>query len=210
MAKKIIIFSGFLITATITYVVVNYYLSKDKVEITLKVSPTKSTILLDGHLIKDSTFRVSKGRHVFKTSFKDFESIVKTVDISTPQVVLLAPAAKTGAAKQYFIDNPDEQLAREGIGGQEFGNASTRLRKYDDLLAELPHYDRTFSVSYGNAINTRDKTPGNIALYVRATTPNDRQLANDWITQQGTSLSEIEIVYENFNNLFIGVRSNDE
>ena len=69
------------------------------------------------------------------------------------------------------------------------------------LLKELPYIDRYFRVDYGPGVKSKDPATST-AIYIRASSPENRQMALSWIRQQGFDPVDYEITFKSFDNPF--------
>ena len=170
---------------------------RGKAHVDIEVSPTDSSLFIDGQSAKPGKRWMTKTTHTFKASRKDFADDSKTVNltsIDTSLPIYLTPKPNSAAAEAYLKAHPQDQAKREAAGGANEQRIQDQLSK-NTLIGQLPYTAPgfEFSVDY----NAESDNNGNVkvTLYISANTDKAKQDALDWIKSQGTDPNTQTIIY---------------
>ena len=169
-----------------------------EVKVSVNVIPYDAKIMVDGKSVSSEALYLSKGDHKFTAEKSGWKTDTQTINISKSSVINLLPEPESDEAKNWLKDNPDIQLEREKLGGENAARSSEEAAARNPIINLLPvtEIEGPFSIDYGPS-KTR---PGSIFLLVSDSSPNGRVNAQKWIRQNGFDLTDFEIIYSDFIN----------
>lgn len=169
-----------------------------KTRIKIEAIPSDSTIYINNNRITKSEVYLKPGKYTFKatkTGFVD-DSVTLTITQQNETVSLL-PSPNSEAAYNWIKDNPDIQIDREAIGGEMSQRKGEEVARQDPIIKALPYDDLVgpFSIDYGAS----KKRPNGIFLDISNSSPQGRENAMKWIKSQGYDVTDLEIVFRDYN-----------
>ena len=174
-------------------------------KITVEVVPSGSSLKLDGKGRKEGTFSVAPGTHTVSASRDGFAADSKkiTVDKGQDKYIGITLASNSPSSADWYIKRPEDSKKVEGISSRNFDQSTLDTHAKNPFTGHLPYIDRYFRIDYGEPNRAKDKT-NSVAIYIRASSAENRQMALSWIRQQGFDPTDYEIVFKNFTNPFGG------
>lgn len=164
---------------------------KGKVVI-VSITPTDATVKLDGNNIQKGTHYIDPGTHKFVISRTAFTE--KTIDFEIKagetQNFDLYIFPDGGAGQEWTKQNPDEAAALDGYFSREYEQEAERVYDANQILSALPIIDGTFRIDHGVSKTGRD-----FALYIQASTSEDRTAAIETLRYLGYTPESFEIIY---------------
>jgi hypothetical protein len=162
-------------------------------EINIEVAPSAAKVKIDGHSAKNGINKVVSGEHIITASYEGFaDQSKKILAIESQQVyagfVLLSNNSSTST---WYDDHPKDKEKSGAITSRQFDSISKQSADSSPLLSSLPYVDLTFRIDYGTPLKSADKSKP--ALFIKGLEPKYRQLALDWIREQGADPSDYEI-----------------
>lgn len=143
---------------------------------------------------------IKPGKYTVKASKKGFASDEVVVNLAkTPSTAYLIPNPVSAEAKQWFKDNPDQQLKREGIAGQRTDQESKYILANNEIIRLLPVTvveEGPFSLDYGTNPNVKNK----VFIEVSDSSPEGRVNALHWIRSHGFDPTDLDIRFDDFSN----------
>ena len=192
-----------LVLLTLGGVVVFWLLSRSpSTGIDLFVSPTNSSITLDGKSFSAGKKSVAPGKYALVVKHDSFLTTTQEVVVKQGQLTKLAVALDPDGIKgeQWLLDHPNEASLREKVMSPIVSEQANKLTKSMPIVTELPHIDNFYRVDYG-ASKKYPNDKAKIALYVRYYTPDGRAQADEWLVFKGVSLDKTEVIYLDMQNL---------
>jgi hypothetical protein len=205
MRKLIVLFAALVLLPALL-LLLTHLSHAGKVKIMLSVAPSGSLVTVDSKDISGDTIYISKGRHVFEATFRDFTPDRRTVNIQRPATLILYPRPESASALQFLAENPRIQQEREAIIGPTSTAANQTASRQYPYLSELPIETEAFSIYPGAPERSKNSGNGTVvmALHVYANTPQDRIAAVNRIrTGLGIDPSSVEIIFEDMTNIFL-------
>lgn len=201
--NKFIVRAGIAVVFGICLLIIGFGL-KDigKTSVTVNLAPTSAELVVDGKTVDPGTIDLPKGEHTieaFQEGFRSFSQKITVPDTETVDILLVA---ESDDAKQFLVDNPDQQQEIEGLSGRLFNERADRRMERYPYLTQLPLAGSKFSVSQGLAFGTKKEPESAIALYIDAPNPAERRNALKNMIDAGIKLEDVEIIFENQVNLF--------
>lgn len=170
-----------------------------KTKVNVIVIPSNAKVTVNNKELSSNTLYLEPGDYTFKASAAGYKDDVQDVLIADESIELgLVPAPDSEAARQWLADNPQIQLQREAIGGQNADRNGERIRKATPLITKLPRTELNgpYEIGYGPAPDRKD----GIFIEVNYSSPNGRKKALKWIREQGVDPTDLEIRYIDFSN----------
>ena len=195
--KVAVLFVIFILFVTYSIFTVIERTGKEKVSVT--VIPNDAIIYLDNKQINKGDIYLKKGTYTFSAKKKGFKTDTQIIKVSDKEISIgLLPTPESEEAKAWLRNNPTIQTQREGVGGDMAALRGRYIEEQTPLIKELPYTDinAPFSIDYG-ASPTRKY---GVIIYISDSTPRGRQLALNWIKQQGANPTDLEIYYNDFTN----------
>jgi hypothetical protein len=162
------------------------------------VLPDDSTFTIDGHGARAGKVYVTKGKHVFKASKKGFKEAkvdIDTATIDSNRTIYLLPAPDSEEAFAWLANHPEAQERREAAAGAEVVDIQKDVEKtplVDQLPFTAPGFEFIIDYTTEKSINNTTE----VIIIVKASNEEARQNARNWIEQQGTKVSSLNIRYE--------------
>lgn len=201
--KKIVLGVFVLVLLLIGFTVLNSSKHKGTTKIDIHVIPEDSQIKVDG-VVSDKVTYLNAGNHKFEAHKEGWADAIQTIEIKAEEKqrnVYLVPAPNSKEVSDWLNKNPKVQQQRETFGSINFEVNGTQVSKKYPLVVKLPYIDRYFRIDYGVGVKSKDQATST-AIYIRASSAENRQMALNWIRQQGFDPTDYEIVFKNFNNPF--------
>lgn len=173
-------------------------------QLTIEVAPSGSSIRLNGKGVREGVSKVKPGKYEVTFSHKGFNTILEKVELSKDEkrYVGAVLGSTSPSTADWYQKHPADAKKSESISSKSFDQSTSLKAKALPLLKELPYVDRYFRIGYGENVNSKDKVSPT-AIYVRASSPDNRTLALDWIKQQGFEPSDYEIIFVDASNPLI-------
>jgi hypothetical protein len=196
-ASLVALITGYSVTASV--------LRSGKTRVELIVIPSSVEVAVNNKRVSSRTLYLEPGDYVFKARGEGFKEYTEEVLVeNNPLEVGLVPEPITAAARKQTTSNPDIQIQREAIGGENAARKGERLRRETPLLTQLPRMDvgagdpsaGAYEIHYGPAANRKD----GVFIEIVNSSPNGRKSALKWIREQGQDPTDLEIRYTDFSN----------
>ena len=202
--SKLILFSLLaLVVGLLVFSISGSIRHRGQTKVNIHVIPEDSIVKINGVDSRKNAY-LKSGLYQVEASKPGWKTDTQTIEIKQDEPdkdVYLVPAPDSPESLAWLKDNPKIQQERETLGSMNFENDSNQVASKYPLVGELPYIDRYFRIDYGEAIKSQDKvTP--VAIFVRALSPENRQMALNWIKQQGFDPKDYEIIFKSFDNPF--------
>lgn len=201
--KFIIKYKVQIILLSLTFILIFYIYSYidnlGKINVFIKVLPEDSVVYINNKKSNAGNNHLKPGKYTIKASKDGFKDDSVTVYVESSELNIgLTPDPNSEEANKWLRDNPQIQEEREAIGGQMASLRGEYVEKQTPLINSLPYDDISapFSIDYGGSKNRSYGT----FIVISNAVPQSRVEALNWIRQQGTSPTDIEIQYKDFKN----------
>jgi hypothetical protein len=205
--SSIVILVGVVIAAFLAWQGYEYLKHRGLAGLSVVVLPDDSALTLDGNSVKPGRLYLTPGVHNLKATRADFGDDTKTIntaDIQKGDVIYMLPKASTLAAKDWLVQHPAVQRAREAAGGAEAERERRLLISNYPFLDKLPqenlHYKIDYSINSQQVVSLTITTlaiingPADYPNYVQNTKAY-RQEAINFLKQNGVDVSTFKITY---------------
>lgn len=194
------IFFGFfvLIILLAGFTALNSTKHKGATKVDIHVIPEDSLIKVDG-IVSNKVIYLKAGNHKLEATKAGWADAIQTIEIKAnekQQDVYLVPAPNSKDTSDWLDKNPSVQQQRETFGSINFEANSNQVSEKYPLVGKLPYIDRYFRIDYGVGIKSKDQT-SSTAIYIRASSPDNRRMALNWIRQQGFDPTDYETIFSN-------------
>jgi len=192
-----------LIILFLAYIIFNQTPDTGKTHVALTLIPDDAQIQVDGKNTNDTSLELKPGNYTFtatKNGWGKFTIFVKVG--SEPLKIGLIPSPVSEESFDYLQSNPLIQLEREKWGGLNSALIDDQITQETPFVKLLPYEDiyGPFKVDYSSS----DDRELGIAINISNSTPPGRKNFLGWLGQQGQDPTNFEIIYEDFNNPFLG------
>lgn len=173
---------------------------RNKIPISIGVSPTDSVVRLSGKKIHAGTVYISPGDYTFRAEHALFDAVEQKVTVGTTslrRVILIAPST-SDAAKKWLQDHPSEDATRQQLSAELSNQQGQILVQKNPIIKDLPYIDNTYRIDYGASVKNPNDSNA-IAIYIKSTDDNAKQQALDWLKFKGYDPTKLEIYYSSFN-----------
>lgn len=165
----------------------------------IQVVPSDASIFINDKGAREGINRLKPGNYTVKAVYEGFkpeEKIVTLYDQQTSYVGFVL--SDDGAALNWYQAHPEDEKKSEGISSRIFDETSKALTQSNPVFSKLPYDDLNgpFSINYG-ASKARK---GGTVVSISFSTPKSRQKALQWIREQGSDPSDLEIRFDDFVN----------
>jgi hypothetical protein len=155
------------------------------------VTPSDSTMKLDGQEIKKGTHYITPGKHqfvvtrqVFKDQTVDFE--IKGGETREFEFFLFSDES---AGLEWVKQNPEEAAKLDGEMSRRYEEAVDNTTKYE-IMNDLPILDRYFRIDKGLSEKGND-----FALYIQSGSEEGKAAALETLEYMGYDPKNFEIIY---------------
>lgn len=169
-----------------------------KTRIKIEVIPSDAKVYINNKEARSDVVHLKPGSYSFKATRKGFLDDYVTLSIGKqPETISLLPTPNSQYAYDWISDNPDIQLDREAIGGKMSQRVGQEVTKQNPIITLLPYSDLMgpFSIDYGASKLRRN----GILLDINNSSPQGRLNAMKWIRSQGYDVTDLEIVFSDYN-----------
>lgn len=197
--KKLVTLGALILGLLLAYMILVSLSRQGEQKVTFTVIPSDASLLVNDKPIKQGDNYLSSGDYTLKATKDGWKESTKKFKVSDESLnVSVALEPDSEQSKQYLRDNPDIQMEREKIGGENFSDANNLAQENNPIISQLPYSDLMgpFSIDYGPS-KTRE---GGIFLLVTDSTPPGRIEALKWIRTNGQNPTDLEIVFSDFIN----------
>lgn len=174
-----------------------------KTKLTVMSVPEDANITINNQPASVGDNYIKPGKYIVKASKKGFASDEVTVNLAkTPSNAYLIPNPVSAEAKQWFKDNPDEQLKREGVAGKRADQENRVVITNNQIVRLLPVTEveqGPFSLDYGTNPDVKNK----VFIEVSDSSPEGRANALHWIRSHGFDPTDLDIRFDDFSNPLI-------
>lgn len=192
--KKLVLLGGLVVLLLIVLFLLRGRAPSTGVD--LFVSPTDSTILVDGQKFSSGKQSLKAGKHSITVQRDLFLKHSEEFEVNqgglTRLAIALDPDGRSG--EQWLVDHPKEADLREKVMSPIIAKQGDDVAKKYPIITSLPHIDNFYRVDYGTSKKYPNDTT-KVALFVRYYTPEGKAQADEWLTFKGVNLSESEIIY---------------
>lgn len=197
--KKIFFICGAVILLIII-IFLSLLVSRDgETKVIINAVPKDSEVFMNGEAIKNGTYYLRSGKYTFTAKKSGFKDDSQKITVGTETITVgLIPSPDSDEARNYLVNNPNVQAAREAIGGQRANQKGLKLEQQTPLIKSLPYTDITgpFSIDYGPS----DTRKGGTVIIISNSSPEGRINAIKWIKQQGFDPVDMEMRFDDFTN----------
>lgn len=178
------------------YFLLAIYPRLNKIPVEVLVHPNDATLSVDGKGFSPGTIYLHPGAHSFKAEKEGWKTDEVSVTISNDLTsIALLPIPESEEAREQARR---ESRVREGLSSIAANMRGLDIRNSYPILSKLPYSDISgpFKIDYG--FNQDDKkTP---YLIISFSTPNGRREAIQWLKENDTDITKVEIIFEDFEN----------
>lgn len=211
--KKLIILCLITIVLLVFIIIlINAIMHSGKTKVNITYAPGDAIIKIDNkeishskctsHICEKNVY-LKNGIHSVNLSMPNFSSDTQSIDTNKSQEVALLVTPVNPLGQKYYDDNQYVQFQIQNSSSQEFTKGSDKITDRYPYIDKLNLYGGGYTVGYGESSYTK-RDPYSIALYVDSDTYDHRKKAITAIIDElGVYPSDIEIIYENFNNPFM-------
>lgn len=196
--RRILIFLGTGALLLSSYFIVLKISRVGEVKLLVRVVPGDTILSVNEAPVKAGVMYLSPGKYTFKASKQGWKDDVQKVTLKSdgPHDIGLTPIPNSVEASKFLTANPDIQLEREKIGGENFNKNAQAFSEENPITQLLPYIKSSgpFRIDYGPS-KTRK---GGVIIIISDSTANGRVNALKWIRQQGFDPTDYEIVYSDF------------
>jgi len=196
--KMVMIVAGILVLGLLVFGVINIVAHRGKLHIAVLVTPSDSSLTIDGRPAKPGKVWLTKTTHTFKATRQYFDPVSRTlnlanIDSTTP--IYVNPLPNSPEAQKYLSEHPEEQTQREAAGAAQATSTQNQLNK-DSLVGKLPFFapGDEFTVDYDTTTDANGNSK--VTIFVIADSDTAKQHALDWIRRQGSDPANLTIVYQ--------------
>jgi hypothetical protein len=200
-----------IIFASLT-VILLYFIFKNinKQEDTLTFAPGYVTIKVNDKIFKKTKcneklcqIKIPKNADTISLEKQNFKTVSDDLKNNSDNQLFLISSPENSAGTEQYNDDKLLQTQIQNASSEQFSYGSKKIAEKYPFLDQLNIYGSGFTVGYGQpSYSNRDQY--DVALYIDAQTPNYRLNAIDSIIDElGVSPSEIEVIYNDFNNPFM-------
>lgn len=169
-----------------------------KTPVDVEVSPRDASVTIDGHGASTGTNYLTNGEYTFSASKQGYTTATQTVKISAENnyVALLPEPVSSDAIKE--ANSSSESSWAETISGIASSRSGAALANDNPIIKSLPYSDISgpFKIDFGYNHDNHDS----LYLIVSYSTPDGRQKAIAWLKQNKVDITDMEIVFADFNN----------
>lgn len=168
-----------------------------KTEVLFTTVPKDSLVKIDGDTSRSGTRYLLPGTYDVTFTRDGFETTKKSIIVDAePLEVGVSLPGDSDIARQYFKDNPDEEIMIEGVGGIESYRLGQKIIDANPIISSLPvrKVDQYFAIDYG----IRDGSQTDTFLLIRNSSTDGRANAIQWIKQKGANPTDIDIRYDDY------------
>ncbi|QQS20198.1 hypothetical protein IPL85_01965 [Candidatus Saccharibacteria bacterium] len=203
--RRLVALSVFFAVLLVILIGLNLYSStsrQGKIRVTVAVSPDDATVYLNGKVISAGVQYLAPGEYEFSAKKAGFADDTQKTTISASRTYIgLLPAPESPEAITWS-NSEGINAKREEIGGLNAENRGASFHAKNPIIELLPHYDISgpYTIDYGYVGAGSDK----IFLLIGNSTPTGRQKALQWIVDNGYSLAQLDIRFDDFTNPLTG------
>jgi hypothetical protein len=163
-------------------------------KVNIVVTPSESSVTINGKPTKAGTYRVKPGSYVVRASLSGFTSSSVTVKAIKNQTVGagVALTSNSSSTSNWYFTHPKDEQISEGISSHSNDVLSQQALQKVPLISLLPFTGPNFDyqINYGNQNGANAGTP---IIYISASTTSGYQEALTWIKAQGYDPSKLDI-----------------
>lgn len=203
--KQILQIITLLFFIILIYVIFNTISRFGKEKVSIDVIPSDANLYIDGKKINSGDNYIKKGKYKFSVKKEGFKSVNQTITIPKGGVdVGFVPDPISNEAKKWLQDNPRIQRNRESIGGEMASLTGSYIEENTPIISNLPYADAVapFSINYGGSTSREY----GVFIVIGNSVPQSRVEALQYIKQNGSNPTDLEIRYEDFKNPLLGKR----
>lgn len=197
--SKILLFiGGALILVFFLWILIDLSQAKNKTAmIEFEIVPSNAKITVDGKRVSSGKQKFVPGQLLIEVSKKGFTTRNKNVNLSAGQntYIGLSLSPNSSSTSDYYDKHPEEDTKVERISSREFDEENKVANLYSPIINYLPIIDPSFRIDQGSSTKDADEN-GSFALYIQASTAENRSLALDWLKTHHFDSSDIEIIFK--------------
>jgi len=198
MKSKRIVF-GFIILLVLAIVATMIWqFTRKKTNVSLTLAPSIAQAVVDGSInVKQGDFYLVPGQHKLLVKMDGFADRALDFSVKSGQVsdltIVLIPNSPVGVS--WLQNHRDEELRREGLGGEKFDSTTSSAVKNLPLLKDLPFIDQLYRIDYGKS-QKNPNDPNALAIYIEYYSDTGKQQALDWLRFKGYDPTKLELIYQ--------------
>jgi len=168
--------------------------------IDIEVTPSRSSITLDGKRVSEGKSRVPDGKHTIKVMHKGFETQEQTVEISGSEELYVGIPLSPNSSETYnwYKEHDKDKQKADAMASKTYDQNSSNMTQSNPIVAHLP-------LPYGQERYAIDYAPSQInnngiIIQITAEDSRGRQYALQQIKDWGYDPTDLEIEFLDFNN----------
>lgn len=162
--------------------------------INVTITPESSQITIDGKQASSSN-RIRPGAYVVSVEKEGFHSYEESVDVGSNEVIDLYVALEPSSdeTQGWYDENPEDAGALERVLDNQYTQEATTITENFPVISILPYIAPrgAYTINYG--LSQQADTQ---AIYISYYTDVGRDLALQYIRDNGFNPDDYEIIYE--------------
>lgn len=190
--KSILIIIGLAVAGLVTWTV--YYLTAYNASLVIKHTPQDASVIIDGRPASVEN-RIKPGDYTISVVFDGFTTYRETIYVASGQeaVVYAILEPKTERTANWYSDNASDGQLREQLLDERYIQDYEAAEAAFPIMSILPYIPPrgVYQIHYGMGTE-----PNTQAVYISYYSEEGKQLAEEYITDNGFKLEDYEIIYK--------------